>query len=127
MLTAQILNSDATLNNFIVTDSKGFIPGEQFDLVVRLRNSELDLRYTPPLTAIITFTFDNTDGTTLEKISAPVDSLDISMQKTTIQEAESENIVGGNFSFKIDVLGDGTQIKKGIVENGLAKFIDGNC
>jgi len=127
MLNGQILNSDASLNNFIVTNSKGFIPGEQFDLVVRIFNDELSIRYVPPTTAIIKFTFTNTDGTTLEKTSAPVDALDLSMQKMTIEETESANIIGGNFSFEIDVLGDATQIRKGIVENGLAKFIEGNC
>lgn len=127
MLNGQILNSDATLNNFIVTDSKGFIPGEQFDLVIRLRNSELDLRYVPAITAIITFTFSQSTNVDLVKTSVPVDSGDRSMQKMTIEESESELLIGGNFSFKVDVLGDGTEIKKGIVENGISRFIDGNC
>lgn len=127
MLSGQILNSDATLNNFIVTDSKGFIPGEQFDLVVRIINPELDIRYVAPVTAIITFTFLNTDGTELTKISAAVDAQDNSMQKMTISEADSENIIGGNFTFSVDVLGDGTEIKKGVVKNGLAKFLTGDC
>ena len=127
MLSGQILNSDASLNNFIITDTKEFIPGEQFDLVVRLLNPELDLRYVPPTTAIITFTFNKTDLTTFTKVSAPVDVLDRSMQKMTIQESESTDLLSGNISFSVDVLGDGSVIKKGIIENGLAKFIDGDC
>lgn len=127
MLSGQILNSDASLNNFIVIDSKGFIPGEQFDLVVRLRNDELSLRYVPALTAIITFTFNNTDGTTLDKVATPVDSGDRSMQKTTISEAESELLLSGNFSFTVDVLGNGTEIKKGIASNSLARFLSDDC
>jgi len=126
MLTGQILNSDASVNNFIITDSKGFIPGEQFDLIVRLHNSELDLRYVPATTAIITFNFNNIDGTSFSKVSAAVDSGDRSLRKMTISEAESENLQGGNFSFEVDVLGDGTEIRKGIVSNGLAKFIEGD-
>lgn len=127
MLSGQILNSDATLNNFVVTDSKEFIPGEQFDLVTRLINSELDLRYVPPLAAVITFTFNSTDGSTFTKTGAVVDSGDRSMQKVTIEESESETLLGGNYLFEVDVLGDGSQIKKGVVSNGLARFLDGDC
>lgn len=127
MLSGQILNSDATLNNFIVTDSKGFIPGEQFTLIVRLQNDELDLRYVPGVASIITFTFNKTDGTALEKTSTALDAGDRSLRSMEITEAESEELLGGNFSFEVDVDGDGQNIRKGIVRNGLARFIDGDC
>jgi hypothetical protein len=127
MLSGQILNSDALLNNFIVTDSKGFIPGEQFTLIVRLFNEELQLRFVPLVASIVTFTFNKTDGTQLSKVSSGLDSGDRSMRSITISEAESEDLLGGNFSFEVDVDGDGQNIRKGIVQNGLARVVDGDC
>lgn len=132
MLSAQILNSDATLNNFIVLDTKNFIPGEQFTLFVRIIDIEKsDLRYIPAATVIATFTFNKNDGTTFTKVSpADVTILadDRSMMSMVIEESESIDLAGGNFSFQLDLLGDGTQILRGQVQNGLAKnLIDGAC
>lgn len=128
MLSAQILNSDATLNNFNVLDTKNFIPGEEFKLVIRVIDIEKnDLRYVPPATTIATFTFNKNDGTTFTK-TANILADDRSIMDMTIEEAESIDLAGGNFSFELDVLGDGTKIVKGQVQNGLSKnLIDGAC
>jgi len=127
MLSGQVLNSDAQLNNFIIIDSKSFIPGEEFVLVFRLYNEELDLRYVPVTTAAITVSFNKTDGTALEKSSTVLDSGDRSIQKVEISEAESEELLGGNFSFEVDVLNDGTRIEKGFIQTGLSKILTGGC
>ena len=127
MLSGQVLNSDASLNNFIVTDSKPFIPGEEFDLVIRFINDELDLRYVPPATNIATFTFNKTDGTTFTKIASVLDSGDRSIVKMTISETESADLLGGNIIFELDINGNGSVIKKGVVKNALARFIDAGC
>jgi hypothetical protein len=127
MISGQILNSDASLNNFIVLDSKAFIPGEQFDIVFRLINQDLELRYIPPATATIKVVFNTSSGVDLEINASYVDVLDRSLVKLTISEAQSEDLIGGNFSFEIDVLGDGTEIKKGFAQNALAKTLIGGC
>ncbi len=129
MLSGQILNSDATTNNFIVTDSKEFIPGEQFTLVIRVVNPELDdLRFVQPSASLPKITLTTLDGTDIVILSGAitVNPDDRSIMTTIIQESVSLNLAGGNFQFELDVIGDGSEILKGIVENGLAR-IDGDC
>lgn len=129
MLSGQILNSDAQLNNFIVIGSKSFIPGSQFRLYIRILNDDLGLRYIPAATATRTITFQNLDGTELVKTNADITVLsdDRSIMYLDIEESESENLQGGNFSFEIDVAGDGSNIMKGIVNNALSRIIEGAC
>lgn len=129
MLSGQILNSDASLNNFIVIGSKSFIPGSQFRLYIRILNDDLGLRYIPAATATRTITFQNLDGTELVKANADITVLsdDRSIMYVDIEESESENLQGGNFSFEIDVAGDGSNIMKGIVNNALSRVIEGAC
>ena len=129
MLAGQILNSEATVNNFIVLGGKSFIPGSQFKLFIRVINDDLNLRYVPPATATRTITLIGLDGTDIVKSNADITVLgdDRSIMCVTIEESESENLQGGNFSFSIDVNGDGTDIKKGIVSNGLSRVIEGVC
>ena len=81
----------------------------------------------PGAASIITFTFNDTNGNTISKVSSAVDSGDRSMRKMTFSEAESALLLGGGFSFEVDVLGDGTEIKKGLVQNALSKVIEGTC
>ena len=123
MLTAKVLNSTASLNEFKEISGLDFMLGEELTLVFRLYNPQTGLRHVPPATAIVKLTFNNTDGTLLEKTATEVDSGDRSMQKVTLSEIETESILGGNLSFTVDVLGDTTQIIKGIIYNGLSKVI----
>lgn len=127
MLQGSILNSDASNNNFIVIGTKQYIPGEEFKLVIRLLNVELDLRHFMVATAKPSITLNNLDGTTLIKDDTIITIFDDrSIMSVIISEAESNNLASGNFAFSIDVLGDGTQIVKGLVQNGLSR-ITGDC
>lgn len=129
MLSGQILNSDAQLNNFVVIGSKSFIPGSQFRLYIRILNDDLGLRYIPAATATRTITFQNQDGTTFQKLNADITVLtdDRSIMYVDIEESESETLMSGNFSFEIDVAGDGNNIMKGIVKNALSRILEGEC
>ena len=131
MLTGNILSSDTTLNNFDILDTKDFIPGEEFMLFMRITNPEKsNLRYIPPSTAIITLVFNKNDSSTFTKVSpAEVTILadDRSIVSVSVSEAESLDLAGGNFQFKIDELGDGTKILKGIIQQGLSKTLSENC
>lgn len=126
MITAKILNSDATLNNFKEIGSLDFIPGAETKLVIRLQDTQLDLRHIPPATATIKLIFNQTDGSTLEKTTTEFAD-DRSMQFITLEEAETDLLLGGNFTMEIDVLGDASKIEKGIVSNGLRKIVIGDC
>ena len=130
MLAGTILNSDAQLNYFVEIKTKQFIPGEQFKLVIRLVNDELgSLRYIPPSTATFSVNLNKTDGTILTKTNADITPFtdDRSILSILIQESESEELASGSFTFSIDMLGDGTEIKKGIATNALSRTIDGSC
>ena len=126
MLTCQILNSDATLNNFIDIGSKEFIPGEEFILVVRGINKELDLRYIPLSTTVATCTLLDIDGNTISKVATLMTD-DRSIMSIAITEAESDTLASGTITFSLDELGDGTKITKGIAEGALVRSIDGDC
>ena len=131
MLAGNILTSDSTLNNFEIIDTKDFVPGEEFTLFMRIVNPERnDLRYIPLNTAIITLTFTKNDGTTFTKISpgdVTILTDDRSIMSVSISEVESLDLTGGNFRFQIDRLGDGSQILKGTVQQGLSKVLNDNC
>lgn len=129
MLSGQILNSNAQLNNFIVLGSKSFIPGSQFRLYIRILDDDLNIRYIPPQAATRTITFQNLDGTELVKADSDITVLadDRSIMYVDIEESESENLQGNDFYFDIDVNGDGSEIKKGIVSNALSRNIIGAC
>lgn len=124
MLSGKVLNSGATTNNFVEIGSLEFISGEELTVVIRIHDPELDLRYIPPTTNITTFTLNKPDGTDLEK-TGTMDTDDRSIIRFTLSETETADLLGGNIKYSLDILGDGTQIKKGVVQNALARFIDG--
>ena len=119
-LSAQILNSDAQLNNFEVLGSITFIPGEQIDMVLRLHQTARNLRYVPGSSAILTLFITQNDGTTISKIMT-LDADDRSIARVTIQETESELLQSGAIRFDLDELGDGSVITKGIIRSALRR------
>jgi len=124
-LSADMLNSEATLNVFIEIGSKDFIPGEEIRLVFRFANPDLDLRYIPPATTVAEFTFNKTDGSTFNKTAA-LTSDDRSIATLDLEEIETEDLSGGNIGFNLDVNGDGSKILKGIIKNGLRR-VSSDC
>lgn len=126
MITAKILNSDALLNNFKEIGSLDFVPGAEVTLVIRLFDTQLSLRHIPPAAAITKIFLNKTDGTILEKTMTPLTD-DRSIQSVVLEEAETDVLLGGNFTLEIDVIGDGSKIEKGMVQNGLRKIVIGDC
>ena len=119
-LTADVLNSDATLNLWIVLRSRDFIPGEEIKLVFRLKNPDVDLRFIPPAATIVDFSFLKTDGTSLVKTAA-LNPDDRSFATLTLQESETLDLIGGAVTFDLDSGGTGTTILKGVIANPLRK------
>lgn len=129
MIQGQILNSQATLNNFKVIGAKEFIPGSQFTVFLRLFDTETELRYIPANTATKSIILTNLDGTETTILNANITTLadDRSIMSFIIEESVSTNLAGGNFRFEIDVAGDSSIIEKGVVLNGLSRVIEGAC
>lgn len=124
-LTATVLNSDATLNTFITTGSFSFIPGETKTLVLRLIDTDKNLRYIPPSTAVITGKFRNLDGEEMpiEFTAFPDDRSMIYIDLTATQ---TENLASGNLLLELDILGDQTKIVLALARSILARQALGN-
>jgi hypothetical protein len=122
MLIALPINSDATLNNFEKIDEHEFVPGENRVLVWQLWNDERDQRYIPPGTSVVKVTFNLADGTTLQKTATFVDAGDRSLFTVTLSQTETLTLVSGNATFSVDVLGDQTNMKLGVIYNGLRRL-----
>ncbi len=128
MLIADVLSTDTTLNSFDVIGSLQFIPGEETTLFIRLKQPMRKdlLRYVAPDTATLTISLPKKDGTMLE-IEAEGLEGDLSIWSSVLEETDTEELIGGNFNFVIDLLGDGTKIIKGWVQNGLNLVTTGDC
>lgn len=127
MLTAQILNSQATLNNYIELGSLSFVPGEKVTLVVKMINDQLGIRYVEANpAATVKFIFNKSNNET-EEVSGTFMTDDRSIVSAELSSAVTADILGGNFTMEIDVLGDGTDIKKVFVERGLTRNLLGAC
>tara|TARA_R110000868_G_C10973188_1_gene771448 strand:+ start:1338 stop:1721 length:384 start_codon:yes stop_codon:yes gene_type:complete len=127
MLLGQVLNSQATLNNYIELGSLEFVPGEKFDLFIKIMNSQLDIRYVVENTnAIVKFIFNKSNNLT-EEVTATFMANDRSIVSAEVSAAISAEILGGTFIMEIDVNGDGLDIKKVVAQGGLTKQIVGAC
>lgn len=120
MLTANVLNSNATLNSFQVQSSIQFINGFTLTLNFQIYDTTEQLRYVPPATAVVTMIFNRADGTTLSKV-ATLNTSDRSMGTINFSAADTQQLIGGNALLSVDLLGDGTQVMQGLVLNALQK------
>ncbi len=120
-LTAKILNSDATLNSWTDIGSLTFQPGETKTLQMRLFDQDEGIRFTPPAAAVMTVTFNTTTGTLVK--TATLNADDRALATVALTAADTEKMLSGNFTFSIDLLGDSSQIAKGLVRSGLSKLV----
>lgn len=123
MLIAKILNTQASLNSFKEIHSLDFLVGEAIRLVFQLHDPQTELRFVAPSTAVVKVTFNKTDATTLEKTASFIDAGDRSLCVVTLTSDESEEIMGGNLTFTVDLLGDESDVKRGFMNGALRKVI----
>ncbi len=124
VLQAKLINSEAALNNFMFIQEAEFVPGGELTVAMALWNSELKIRYVPAATAVVKFTFPTTNAS-IEKTATLITADDRSLVKVAFTAEETEDLTGGNFTFEVDVLGNGTQIIKGYVNQGLSRITAG--
>ena len=79
MINAQLLNSQASLNNYFAIESISYVPGENVKINIKIINPELNIRLIPDASAIVTMTFRKTDNTDLVKTATLIDADDRSM------------------------------------------------
>ena len=121
MIIGKMLNSGATVNNFIEIGALEFIPGEELTVKVRIYDDQLNIRYIPVATNVTTFTLNNTSSTFTTVGTHETD--DRSIISFSLTEAQTSTLLGGNITFELDLLGDGTSIRKGIIYNAFSKVI----
>lgn len=128
MFSAQVISSSATLNSFDVIGSLPFVPGTQTTFFIRLyQDQRADmLRYVPPSTALLSAIFQNNDATETTVAMTSV-MLDTSMWSCSLTSAQTKCLASGNVVLSMDVLGDGTDIQLGFIQNALNLIITGLC
>lgn len=101
ILKLQMLNEDATLNNFQDIGSAQFIPGQPLKLVMRLLQTQRDLRYVPADTATMEMSFLNSDGTTVDKVPTFLDDGDRSLVVVELDASETTLLIGQNLELTL--------------------------
>lgn len=126
MLSAVLINPEATLNNYYPQDSVDFVAGSAVTMAFQITQSSKKAtpwpsgeRYVSPSTAIVTFTMNNNDATDFEVVGSFIDVGDRSLVSLSLSAAQTLNLQSGAITFTIDLLGDGTQILNGVILNVL--------
>lgn len=128
MIQAKLLNSQASLNDYLYIASINFIPGENITVAFQIFDDQRGVRLIPPLAATIQCTMIDVDGNDIIDDAAVIDADDRSMWKFTISQADSENLAGMNIEGKLDLNGDGTVIYYFLLENVLVRTnLSGDC
>lgn len=122
--TGKMLNSTASLNSFSEVGSVDFIPDSDLTLVFQIFNPEAGIRYVPAAAAVVTVTFPTIDDS-IDLPGAFIDQGDRSLIKVEITADQSVDLTGGNITFTIDELGDGTKISKGYIQSALRRITTG--
>lgn len=125
VLGADILNSDASLNSYFKIASLDFVPGGPADLVLQLKDLQKNLRFVPPVDAVLKITLNQLDGSTVEKTAVILDSGDRSLWKLELDGSDTEELLSGNFRFTLDLNGDESVLIQGLVQNGLRSLLMG--
>ena len=116
VLDLQILNEDAVLNNFMSIGGQRYLPGQALKLVVRLIQSDRDLRYIPLISATTSLTLYKSDASTVVKAGVFSIADDRSIITFDFSAAEMVNVIGQNLTVEIT---EGAVITAAFLKGGL--------
>lgn len=123
MLRGKMINYSASLNNFRYIGSVQYFQSDKVTMNFQIWEPQLEMRYIPPSTAIVTLMFNNQDGTTFTKTGSFIDSGDRSLVQVLLSTSDTSQLLDGNVTFTLDLLGDGTQVLRGIIFQALQQCI----
>jgi len=125
MITANLLNSTASLNEFFEISALQFVPGTEITIVVRLKQSQRPdrLRYIPAAGSTLTLNLEDTSGNSVD-ITMTEFTDDRSMWSGTLTATQTETLAPGNIVF---TLVEGGTTLRGSIQNGLQLEILGDC
>jgi hypothetical protein len=123
VLILEVLNSDATLNDFRSLSTHRFYNGEDSVVVLRLKKYDTNLRYIPDAGATFSVSLLKSDGTSLVKIPTNPFADDRSIIEFSITAAESEELISQDI---VVSMVEGAATKKAVAKVGLTKNL-GSC
>ncbi len=129
MLAIQLINDQATLNNFYPIDLKEYVAGQALTFNFQILDDQSNSRFIPSDTATCTVTIQNSDGTETdleaEFLFDEATAKDHSFFKVSLTGPQTTALVGGNFIVTVE---DGDNVYTGMAINALAKItFDGEC
>lgn len=129
MLAIQLINDQATINNFYPVDIKEYIPGQAFTFNFQILDDQSGNRFIPTNAATCTVTIQNSDGTETdidaEFLFDDIAAKDHSFFTVSLTGPQATALVGGNF---VVTVVDGANTYTGMAVNALAKItFDGDC
>lgn len=101
ILKLQMLNEDATLNAFHDIGSAQFVPNQSVKLVMRLLQTQRNLRYIPDAAATFSMDFLLSDDTVLTKVPTFLDAADRSLITVTLTALETALLIGQNLLVEV--------------------------
>lgn len=116
LLTLKVLNSDATLNNFMDIGAAKAIRGSDLKIVMQLIQVEKGIRYIPAVGATVDFTLKNSDNTTIVKSATFPFAEDRSIIQIELTDTETALLISQNLVGKLT---EGTDISYALLQLGL--------
>jgi hypothetical protein len=124
-LSLNVLNSDCSLNAFLVASSASIVGGETAEIVLQLWQPSKKMRYMPASGATFSMDLLKSDGTVLTKIpTLKFPSDDRSVLLLSLSAAETAVLISQNLILKVT---EGSNISMAILQMGLQKVSLVNC
>ena len=123
MILGKMINNAASLNNFSYIGSVDYVLGDVITMNFQLFDPQLKMRFVPPSTAIVTVTFNNMDGSSFTQVGSFINALDQSLITVPLSAVQTAQLLDGNVTFTVDLLGDQTQIVRGMIYSALHQVI----
>lgn len=128
-LTLKILNSDATLNNFVEGATASIVRGTDVKLILRIVQSErTNLRYIPQAASVLAMSLLNSDGTTLSVTPTQPFADDRSIIEVDIAAANTTLLISQNLNLSITEPTPSPMISFAVLPFGLQVIsLNGDC
>jgi hypothetical protein len=123
MILGKMINSAASLNSFNYIGSVDYVLGDAITLNFQLFDPQTKMRFIPPSTAIVKVTFNNMDTSQFSETGSFINALDQSLITVDLPGTSTIQLLDGNLTFTVDLLGDGTEIVRGIIYSALHQVI----
>lgn len=125
VLSLDIISDNPQLNTFSAKKNYVFASGETVTVVMRLWQSDLNIRYIPDAGATISVDLKKSDNTILTKTCSNPFADDRSIIQFSLSAAESAEVIGQNLVVKVT---EGSDVHFAVLQYGLSKVIpDGSC